>query len=303
VFAGRHEIDGSTKLLGIVGWPLGHTLSPALHNFVLARLGLQHRYVPFPVEDGERLEAALRGLCAAGVVGVNVTIPYKVAAAPLCDELTADARLAGAVNTLRFEGGRIVGHDTDIAGFGRALAERGAVVTERRVLVLGAGGAARAAVVFLHRAGAKVTVAARQRAKGEELAKGLAQSVGAEIGVVDWDDRSAAVKRADVVVNTTPIGMWPRTGDSPLDISAPLGPGHVVYDVVYNPVKTRLLARAAEAGATCLDGLDMLVHQAFDALDFWTGRPTDRRLVRDARRAVEAELAKPKPPAAPAAGR
>jgi shikimate dehydrogenase len=282
-------ITGSTRLLGIVGWPLGHTLSPALHNFVLGRLGVNVRYVPFPVEDPAALPAALRGLAAAGVIGVNVTIPHKVAAAALCDELTQDANAAGAVNTIRFERGRLFGHDTDIAGFGRVIAERKVVVTERSVLVLGAGGAARAAAVFLARAGALTMIAARTLEKAEQLAK-LVAGLGPDVEVVPWEARNEAVKRAALVVNTTPIGMWPRASESPLDMSAPLGPGQAVYDVVYNPVRTRLLERAAESGAATLDGLQMLIHQAFDALEFWTGRRVDRSLAHDVRGVLEGVL-------------
>src|SRR5437870_8372117 len=225
-------ITGGTRVLGIIGFPLGHTLSPGLHNYVLVKLGLPLRYVPFPVQDQTKLEAALRGLAAAGVVGVNVTIPHKVAAAAICDELTADARAAGAVNTIRL-GPRLVGHDTDIAGFGRVIAERRVVVTEKRALLLGAGGAARAAAVFLLRAGARTTVAGRTREKADALAADLRQTGQGEIHVIDWDDRNAWVKRADLIVNTTPIGMWPRTADSPIDLAPGIGRQQVVYDIVY----------------------------------------------------------------------
>jgi shikimate dehydrogenase len=290
-------ITGGTRVLGIVGFPLGHTLSPGLHNFVLVKLGLPLRYVPFPVEDPESLGAALRGLAAAGVVGVNVTIPHKVAAAELCDELTEDAKAAGAVNTIRL-GPRLVGHDTDIAGFGRVIAERRIIVTGKTVLLLGAGGAARAAAVFLRRAGAQVKVAGRTRERAEELVATVRKAAEDHLEVIEWDDRNEWARKADVLVNTTPIGMWPRVADSPIDMSAVPGAGRVVYDIVYNPARTRLVERAVAAGATVLDGLWMLIHQAFDALEFWTQKRVNRDLGPEVRRALEAELARMKPPSA-----
>lgn len=284
-------IDGTTRVLGIVGWPLGHTLSPALHNFICARLGAPYRYLPFPVPDPRRLGDAIRGLAAAGVAGVNVTIPYKVAAVSYCDELSSDARAAGAVNTLRLVEGRVLGHDTDVSGFGRPIIERPIIIVERRALILGAGGAARAAAVFLGRAGAAIRIAGRTRARAEALVEQVREQCrGAPPEALDWEDRNAAVREADVIVNATPIGMWPRVNESPLDLGAPLGPGHLVYDVVYNPVRTRLIERAERAGACVVDGLEMLIHQGLDALEGWIGRRIDRDLAADARRALEAEL-------------
>lgn len=288
-------ITGGTRVLGIIGWPLGHTLSPGLHNFLCTRLALPLRYMPFPVSDASKLETALRGLAAAGVVGVNVTIPYKVAAAAICDELTPDAKAAGAVNTIRF-GGKLVGHDTDIAGFGRVIAERRIVITEKRVLLLGAGGAARAAAVFLQRAGAYTTVVGRTREKSEALAAEVGEAGPGRIQVADWEERNAWVKRADMIVNTTPLGMWPRIADSPIDMSAPIASHQAVYDIIYNPARTKLVERAEAAGATILDGIQMLIHQAFDALEFWTEKRADRELVPEVRRALEAELARTNPP-------
>jgi shikimate dehydrogenase len=292
-------ITGQTRVLGIIGWPLGHTLSPALHNFVLQKLGVPMRYIPFPVEDAGKLDIVLRGLQAAGVAGVNVTIPHKVACFSLCDDLTPDARAAGAVNTIKLTGGRLLGHDTDIAGFGRVIAERRVVVTEKHVLLLGAGGAARAAAVFLSRAGAHVLVASRHRQKSDQMIASVTQAVPGDFHSIEWEERNAAVAKCQVIVNTTPIGMWPRVGDSPLDMSAKLGPGQTVYDVVYNPIKTRLVARAQEAGANVLDGLDMLIHQAFEALELWTDRRIDRGIVPEVRKVLESEVGKTKPATRP----
>jgi shikimate dehydrogenase len=286
-------IDGSTRLLGIVGHPLAHSLSPFLHNYVLARAGLNVRYVPFPVAPGADLGAALRGLAAAGVAGVNVTIPHKVAAAAACDVLSPEAEATGAANTIAFRGARLEGHNTDVAGFLAPLTAARVALAERECVVLGAGGAARAAAFALARAGALVTLAAREeRAALETVAAVARADVGGRLRAVPWSERAAAVAGAHLVVNATPLGQAGAKVDaSPLD-GADVAPraGQVFYDLVYNPPRTRFLDRARAAGATAIGGLAMLVAQGVAALELWLDLRVEPAALEDVRRRCEEQL-------------
>ncbi len=283
-------IDGSTRLLGLVGFPLGHSLSPFFQNYLLARAGLPFRYVPFEVADAARLGAAVRGLAAAGVAGVNVTVPYKVEAARLCDSLSPEARAVGAANTLVFRQGRIEGHNTDVAGFLRGLdAACGERAWDGRAcLVLGSGGAARAVATALARLGALVTVAARSLDRAEALAAAVESETAGALHAAPWEERMGPAAEAELIVNATPVGQAPAEEATPLE--APLGPDKVVYDLVYNPLETRLLADAARAGSRPVDGLAMLIHQGLQSLELWLGTPIDPRVVPEVRRRCEEEL-------------
>jgi len=286
-------IDGETHILGLVGYPIAHSLSPFFQNYLLSRAGLNTRYVPFPVRPGADVAAALRGLALAGVQGVNVTVPHKVAAAAACDSLSEEAQAAGAVNTITMaRDGRLAGHNTDVMGFLAPLLDRGVDLAGRDALVLGAGGAARAVAVGLARAGAAVTVAARRRAEADLVAAAVEAATDGHLAACDWEERSNAVARASLVVNATPVGRAPRAEECPLDDEAPLSADHVVYDIVYTPLETRLLRRAREAGAVTFDGLDMLARQGIASLETWLGIETLGRFAGDVRRRCEEELAR-----------
>ena len=255
---------GSTRVVGIIGDPVTHSRSPAIHNAAFAALGLDWVYVAFPVAAGRGAEAvaAVRTL---GIAGLNVTMPHKADVAAACDELTPAAAALGSVNTVTNRGGRILGDSTDGPGLVAALREHGVDPAGRRALVLGAGGAARAIVDALGRASASVTVAARRADAG---ARAAALAPGA--AVVGFDDLDGAVAVADLVVNATPIGMQ---GEPPPFDPAGLRPDQFVYDTVYHPSPTPLLVAAAARGIPCAGGLSMLVHQAALAFTVWTGEP------------------------------
>jgi shikimate dehydrogenase len=275
-------IGGATRVYGLVGWPIEKSLSPRLHNFVFERLEIDAVYVPFRVPPEADLAVALRALRAAGVAGVNVTVPHKVAAARFCDSLGEAARGAGAVNTIVFRDGAAIGENTDVAGFGKALAERCASLGGKRALVLGAGGAARAALAYLSPRVERVLVAARSRAR----AVGLGAT---RIEVLGWEERGAAVARADIIVNATPLGGPGAPGESPLPPGAPIGKEHVVFDMVYWPRSTPLLDQARRAGATAVEGIEMLLAQAIAALEIWLGRTVPADVVEEAHEALCAE--------------
>lgn len=267
------DISGKTTVLGIIGWPVAHSLSPLMQNAALEAMGLDWIYVPFSVREDD-LGRAVTGLRALGVAGFNVTIPHKTAIIPLLDRISPEALLMGAVNTVKREGDELVGHNTDGPGFIRSLAEDLGFDPEgKRVLVLGAGGAARAAVASLAQAGAAtVTVANRSTAKGGELVEAFRGVLGGtQFAVMPLDIPllNDEVQNFDLVVNTTSVGMG-GTAFEGFDVTR-MKPSTSVYDMVYAPWETPLLADASRAGLRCANGIGMLVAQGECALAVWTG--------------------------------
>lgn len=256
----------ATCLAGVLGHPIKHSLSPVLHNAAFAEVGLDWAYVAFDVLDGA-CPVAVAGIRALGVRGLSVTMPHKRSVASVCDELSATAAALGAVNTVVRRGDRLIGDATDGPGFLASLRAAGHDPAGTRCLVLGAGGAAAAVVHALGRAGAsRVGVLARRPEAAAEVA--------ALAGGVGHVARAADLAEADLVVNATSVGMSDTAGAGAvpfdLDLSV-LGPGQIVVDLVYHPLRTPLLVAAEAAGATPVDGLGMLVHQAALAFELWTG--------------------------------
>ncbi|HZJ27837.1 MAG TPA: shikimate dehydrogenase [Acidimicrobiia bacterium] len=276
-------ISGRTRVAGVIGAPVAHSLSPAIHNAAYRALGLDWVYVGLPVAEG-RGRAAVRALATLGLAGVNVTMPHKAAAAEACDTLTVDAAALSAVNTVVVaDDGTLAGENTDGAGFLAMLESVGVGASDRRVLVLGAGGAARAIVLALGRVGARVTVAARRpaaAAAAAALASG-AQSFG-------WDDLATRFESAEIVVNATPIGMGSEP--PPVEPEA-IGAGQVVVDTVYHPAETPLLAVARARGARCAGGVGMLVGQAAVAFELLTGHVAPVEVMTRAAQAALADRA------------
>lgn len=262
-------IGGATHVAGIVGWPVEHSLSPSIHNAAFAAAGLDWAYVPLPVPP-ERLSEALAGLAPLGFRGVNVTMPHKTETAELLEELSEDARLLRAVNTIVVRGDVLEGHNTDAPGFGRFLRrDAGSDPAGADALIYGAGGAARACALALARAGVgRITVAARDEARAAPLVS-IVEAAGVPVVVVRPGDVEGSV--ADLVVNATPVGA---PGAEPAHPALPrLGPGVLVVDLLYDPPTTDLLRRAREAGATAVGGLGHLLEQAALSFELWTGTP------------------------------
>jgi shikimate dehydrogenase len=275
----------STRLVGLIGWPLEHSLSPLMHNAAFDALGMSGAYLRLPVPPGQA-RAAVWGLAALGYCGANVTVPHKRAVLPALDSLSPEAAALGAVNTIvvkRDASGRatIAGHNTDARGFVEAL-QRGGLEPERmgRVVIVGAGGAARAVVYSLLRAGVgQIAILNRTSERAQVLADDLGRHR-------DWADRLRVLpltaealvesaRPADLLVHTTVLGMWPHTGGLVWPKQAPF-PAHLtVVDLVYNPLETRLLRLARQSGACGIDGLEMLVLQGALAFELWAGRPLD----------------------------
>ncbi|MCL4459773.1 MAG: shikimate dehydrogenase [Chloroflexi bacterium] len=266
-------IDAKTKVTGLIGYPVEHSLSPFIHNRAFAHLRLNYCYVVFPVPPVQ-LEAAIKGMHALGLVGVNVTIPHKEAVKPYLDELSPEATAIGAVNTIVVRDGRMIGYNTDALGCQRALAETGFDPQGKEVIVLGAGGAARAVVYALAQANSRITIFNRTIQRGEELARQFRSLFpAARLESCSLNERLLAERMATaaLLINTTPLGMWPQTEASPLPWTGLLGPHLLVFDLVYNPRETLLLRQARQAGARTIGGLAMLIHQAASAFHLWTG--------------------------------
>ncbi len=256
---------GSTSAVGVLGWPLEHTLSPVIHNAAFRSLGLDWIYFAWPVPP-ERLGAALEGLRALGAMGANVTMPHKETVLGLLDEVSGDALAIGAVNTVERLGEALVGHNTDIDGFSQFLTqEAGCDPVGRNALVLGSGGAARAVVKALADLGAAgVTVAARNPTKSSELELLYPEGVTP----ATWSEAGDAAANSDIIVNATPLGM---NGEDALP-GATFNRHQVVVDLVYRPPTTRLVERARAAGAGAWGGLGMLLGQAAASFRIWTGQ-------------------------------
>ncbi|HVO42127.1 MAG TPA: shikimate dehydrogenase [Aggregatilineales bacterium] len=269
-------LDGQTQLVGILGWPVAHSLSPTMHNAAFAYAGLNWRYVPLPVQPGHNLDAALKGLVALGFRGANITVPYKVDAIPLLDSITEAVTIVGAVNTIRIDHntGKIEGMNTDMTGFLADLAQnRVSMGKNTRALILGAGGAARAIAAGLVRSGAHVTIVNRTVTKAEAIVGFIRSSwANPDINAVSMEDLSMVAWDANLIVNATPVGMWPDTETSPWPERVPFPPGAVVYDSIYRPLKTKLMRQAEAAGLRAVGGLGMLVYQGASAYEVWTGK-------------------------------
>ena len=261
----RTRVDGSTRVVGVIGWPVEHSLSPVIHNTAFIALDMDWVYVPMAVPPGS-VPAALEGLSALGMVGANVTMPHKTEVAELIEDLSEDARRLRAVNTVVLGPDGPAGHNTDAPGFDRFLRRDAGFDPEgRSALIFGAGGAARACALALARAGlARLTVALRDPDRAAQVRTTL-DGLPTQVEVVEF--LRAASTEADLVVNATPLGLH---GEE-LPIPA-VGPQSLVVDLLYRPATTPMQVRAREAGAAAFGGLGLLLHQAALSFELWTGR-------------------------------
>jgi shikimate dehydrogenase len=276
------KISGKTKTCAIIGDPVEHTMSPAMHNAAFKKLGLDYLYIPFRVEP-ERLAQAVAGLRALNVRGFNVTIPHKVSVIPLLDRLDPLAAKIGAVNTVVNDGGLLHGYNTDAEGFLRVLTGRGIEPQDKNVVILGAGGAARAISYVLAQHGARLTILNRKLELdwAVDIARLIKKELGKDVKVGELTPRilSPALAKADVLVNATSVGMSPAGGKSPVPARL-LERRLVVFDIVYNPIETKLLREAKAAGAKVIGGVEMLAWQGALAFEKWTGQSAPVDLMR-----------------------
>jgi shikimate dehydrogenase len=259
-------VHGASTVVGVIGWPVAHSLSPVIHNAAFIALDMDWVYVPLPVSpDG--LATALLGLRELGFAGANVTMPHKTRSAELADVLSDDARRLGAVNTFVAGAGGLAGHNTDAPGFDRFLRnDAGFDPAGRSALVFGAGGAARACALALARAGlARLWVALREPSRADPLRETL-EDFDIEVEAIAFD--AAPATAPDLVLNATPLGMHGE--ELPLP---PLGPEMLAVDLLYRPAVTPLQTAARHAGAPAFGGLGLLLHQAALSFELWTGQP------------------------------
>jgi shikimate dehydrogenase len=279
---GTSAITGKTKICGLIGDPIEHTVSPAMHNAAFKALGLDFLYLPFKVKPAD-LEQAVAGLRALNIAGVNVTIPHKVAVIPRLDALDPLAERIGAVNTIVNREGVLTGFNTDAEGFIRALEENGVAPKDKNTVVLGAGGAAKAAAYALAGQGARLTILNRRQEFdwAQALARKLEKDFSQKVKVLELDDANLekALGEAALLVNATSVGMSPLRDATPVPARLLRG-GLTVFDVIYNPRPTRLLAEAEAAGAAAIGGVEMLVWQGTLAFEKWTGRKAPIDLMR-----------------------
>ena len=274
-------INGKTTITGLIGDPVEHTLSPNMHNAGFSYFNLDYVYVPFKVRK-EDLEAAIIGAKSLGIKGLNVTIPHKIDVIKHLDHVVGAAELIGAVNTIKFDD-EIRGFNTDGSGAIRAIEEL-ETVENKKIVIMGAGGASRAISfqAVLNGAG-QVLIANRTIDKAINLTDNLKNTLDADVKAIDLgEELKKELMDSDILVNTTPIGMYPNIGQKPLVTSDMMHDGLIVNDVIYNPLETRLLKEAHKAGAKTISGVKMLIYQGIESFKIWTGREPPVKVFEDA---------------------
>lgn len=268
-------ITGKTQNLGVIGWPIAHSLSPVLQNAAIGKAGIDYNYTALPVAP-EKLAEAVTGLKALHYRGWNVTIPHKTNIMPLLDEIDEDARIIGAVNTVVNDEGRLKGFNTDCQGFMGALTKRQLDMQDKKAVLLGAGGAARAVIRGLLKAGVREVVLG---VRNPEKAMALAQEFSSygKVTVCHWEAAEFAQElgEVDLLVNTTPLGMTPQVDACPPVDWSKVKQTAVAYDIIYTPAETLFLRQAREHGHIIINGEEMLAGQGAAALQMWTGCEPD----------------------------
>ena len=262
----RNAIDTQPQLYGVIGHPVAHSLSPAMHTLALTTAGINGVYLAFDVTD---LASAIAGIRALPIQGVSVTVPHKTTIMPYLDAIDDIALAIGAVNTITNDNGRLTGHNTDAYGAITALEQHCGSIRGKTIAILGAGGAARAVGYGAIQKGARIHIINRTRSKGEKLA--------ADLGADYLDPSQLPEIPCDILINSTSAGMHPHTDEMPIPPDA-LPSGITVMDIIYNPLETRLLKEASTRGCKTIDGVSMFVHQGARQFFLWTGRepPVDQ---------------------------
>ena len=280
-------VESSFFRLGLIGWPVEHSLSPVIQTAALQACGLEGKYELYPVlplpEGKQDLEEIFLRTRNGEIRGINVTIPHKQNVIPLLDSLTPVAQKIGAVNTVYLENGKVIGDNTDADGFLNDLKQNiSQIPREKTALVLGAGGSSRAVSYALSRDGWQVKVAARRLEQAQSLVDDLSENQRFELSAIHLDPKALMKLNPGLIVNTTPVGMTPQISESPWlgEVSFPRG--SFIYDLVYNPRETLFVRQARDAGLEASNGLGMLLEQAALAFERWTGNPAPRQEMQEA---------------------
>jgi shikimate dehydrogenase len=267
------EINGRTKITGLFGYPVEHTLSPAMHNSAFKSLGLDYCYVPFPVHP-DYLEDAVKAIKALNICGVNVTVPHKEKVIKFLDEINEEASFIGAVNTIVNIKGRLIGYNTDGRGFIQSLSESGISIEDKDILIVGAGGASRAISYYLSQKTKKLYLYNRNKDRAEKLVQDLNKIHNNVSSIEDISN----IEKFHIIINATPLGLK-KEDTLPFD-TASLRRDQTVCDLIYK--KTRLLEEASQKGCATLDGKGMLLWQGVFAFELWTGKKPQVEVMRNA---------------------
>ena len=276
-----NSITGRTLILCVIGHPIEHSMSPIMHNAAIKDLNLNYIYVSFNILP-KNLRNAVKGFKALNIKGINVTLPFKQRIMKYLDEIDPLAQKIGAVNTIKNEDGFLRAKNTDAIGAKRALIEAGYDFSNKKILILGAGGAARAISFTLAGDVNKIVIVNRTEKKALKLVSELKKSYGLNFEGKNFSNKilEEEIKKADVLINTTPIGMYPKINESPIP-SELLYENLMVFDVIYNPLETKLIKNAKEKGCKTLGGLDMLVNQGVLAFEWWTNVQPNRGIMKN----------------------
>ena len=258
-----------TEIIGLIGHPVGHSMSPVMHNAMFKELALNYHYVAFDVHPSQ-LKEAITGVKALNIKGFNVTIPHKASILPFLDEISEEARIIGAVNTVVNLDGRLIGYNTDGDGYLQSLLEEtGVSLQDKKIVILGAGGAAKGiSYAFFKHPIAKLTIVNRDLEKANQLIDVIKDRIS--VRSTTYEQMEEVLQEADIVVNTTSIGMYPKIDETILPKDY-IKAHHLISDIVYNPLETKLLKDAKEQGAKTHSGLGMFIYQGTLAFKKWTG--------------------------------
>ncbi len=271
----KKEINGKTKIIGVIGKNIENSLSPLFHNQIILKHSLNFCYLPFRAAETD-LGKAIQGIRALNIRGVNITFPYKEKVIKFLDEVEESARRIGAVNTIVNNEGNLTGYNTDLIGFKKSLQEDGKfVIKEKNAIILGAGGAARAVAYALLEEGIEeISIFNRTLEKAKKVKQDFSPffpGSGINIFSFEQDNIKDKIKKANLLVNATSLGMLPKINNSPLPDEKLFHPDLLVYDLIYHPAKTLFLRQAERAGAKIINGLPMLVYQGIESFYLWTG--------------------------------
>jgi len=275
------RITSHTKILCVIGHPIEHSMSPTMWNPALQELELDYVYVAFDVHP-DSLEKAINGIRSLGIKGVNVTIPHKKSVIKYIDEVDPIALKIGAINTIKNEDGILKARNTDAGGAKKALLDMGIDISGKNILILGSGGVSRAIAYILAEEANKIVLTDLIEERATAVASEIRDNMKVDIEgkLSNKDNIEEYIKKTDILINATPIGMYPKVEETPISKEL-LHDDLFVFDVVYNPLETRLMKEAAKMGCTTLGGLDMLVNQGILAFEWWLNKKPNKDLMKN----------------------
>jgi len=270
----KSRIRGTTRLTGLIGYPVGHSISPIMHNTAFEYLGLDYAYLAFEIKKDD-LKSGIEAMKTLGVAGFNVTMPLKESILPLLDDVSREVELIGSVNTVMLDDGRLIGYNTDGKGYIRSLEDENILVPGKRILIAGAGGAARSIAVQLALEGVdEIIIANRTLDKGEEICQIINKNIpSCKSKTIGYDEErlKSVLNNTDVFINCTSLGMFPNEDKSIINSPVLLHSDLIVSDIIYHPRKTKLLKMAESIGCKTINGIGMIIHQGALAFKIWTG--------------------------------